>query len=63
MPFSAVAQVDEGLSLEALLTLRVENFLICLVGTQRPTASMIEEQLILFLETLTRNSTSECFLE
>jgi hypothetical protein len=34
MSFSAVAHLDQGLSLEMLPTLKTEKFLICLVGTQ-----------------------------
>jgi hypothetical protein len=61
MLFAAVIHLAEG---EALLALKVEKSLICLVGTRRPTVSTIEEQLILFLETLTRNRASRfCRLE
>jgi hypothetical protein len=42
------------------LMLKVENFLICLVGTRIPTVSMMEWQLILPLETLIRNKASRC---
>jgi hypothetical protein len=52
--FAAVTHLVEGLSLEALLTLKVETSLICLVGTRKPTVSIIEQQLILFLKTLIR---------
>jgi hypothetical protein len=34
MPFAAVAYLAEGLFLSALLTLKVETSLICIVGTQ-----------------------------
>jgi hypothetical protein len=37
----------EGLSLETLLKLKVEKFVICLVGARRPTISIIQ-QLISF---------------
>jgi hypothetical protein len=37
MFFAAVAHLDEGLSLEALLILKVEKSLSGLVGTWRPT--------------------------
>jgi hypothetical protein len=47
MLFAAVTRVVEGLSLETLLTLKVETSFIYLVGTQRPTVSVIERQLIL----------------
>jgi hypothetical protein len=49
MLFAPVAHADEGLSHEALLTLRVEKSLICLLSTQGPTVSITEQQLILFL--------------
>jgi hypothetical protein len=54
MLLAAVVHLDEGQSLETLLTLKVEKSLICLVVTLRPTVSVIEQQLILFLEMLTR---------
>jgi hypothetical protein len=43
MLFAAVNHLVEGLSLETLLTLKVEKPLICLVGTRRPTVSIIEQ--------------------
>jgi hypothetical protein len=58
MVFAAVTHLVEGLSLETLLTLKVEKSLICLVGTRRPTVSIIEQHSILFLKTLIRNKTS-----
>jgi hypothetical protein len=48
----AVTQLVEGLSLEKLLTLKLEEPLICLVGTWWPTVSIIEQQSILFLKVL-----------
>jgi hypothetical protein len=42
MSFAALAHPTEGLRLRALLTLKVEKSLICLVGTRIPTVSMIE---------------------
>jgi hypothetical protein len=39
MSFSAMAHPAEGLYLNALLTQKVENSLICLVGTRIPTFS------------------------
>jgi hypothetical protein len=57
MMFAAVTHLVEGLSLETLLTLKVEKSLICLVRARRPTVSIIE-QLILFLKTLIRNKAS-----
>jgi hypothetical protein len=43
MLFAAVTHLVEGLSHETLLMLNVEKSLICLVGTQRPTVSIIEQ--------------------
>jgi hypothetical protein len=40
--FLAMTHLAEGLFLNALLTLKVENSLICLVGTRIPTVSMME---------------------
>jgi hypothetical protein len=50
MPFSAVAHL-EGLSLETLLTLKVEKFLICFVGTLEANSIHDSRKLILFLKT------------
>jgi hypothetical protein len=58
--FVAMAHLSEGLFLHALLTLKVENSLIFLVGTRIPTVSMMEWQLILPLKTLIRNKASRC---
>jgi hypothetical protein len=55
MLFAAVTHLVQGLSLETLLTLRVEKSLICFAGTQRTTVSIIERQSILFLKTLIGN--------
>jgi hypothetical protein len=41
MLFAAVTNPVERLSLETLVTLNVEKSLICLVGTRRPTVSII----------------------
>jgi hypothetical protein len=46
MLFAAVAHLGEGLSLETLLTLKVESSPVCLVGTRRPAVYIIEQQLI-----------------
>jgi hypothetical protein len=46
MSFATVTHLAEGLCLRALLTLKVENCLICLVGTRIPTVSVMELQLI-----------------
>jgi hypothetical protein len=58
MLFAAVTHLVEGLSLETLLALKVGKFLICLVGTRRPTVSIMEQQSIVFLKTLIRNNAS-----
>jgi hypothetical protein len=58
--FAAMTHLAEGLFLNALLTLKVENSLICLVCTRIPTESMIEWQLVLHLKTLVRNKASRC---
>jgi hypothetical protein len=63
MSFAAMTHLAEGLCLNALLTLKVESSLICLVGTQIPTVSMMEWQLILPLKTLITNKTSRYRLE
>jgi hypothetical protein len=64
MLFAAVTHLVEGLSLETLLTLKVEKSLICLVGTRRTTISITEQQTILFLKALIRNQASRfCRLE
>jgi hypothetical protein len=51
MLLAAVAYLVQGLALEALLKLRAEKFVICLVGIRRPTVSKIEHQFILSLAT------------
>jgi hypothetical protein len=55
---AGVSRHIEEPSLQTLLTLNVENPLISLVGTRRPTESTIEQQTILFLKTLIRNKAS-----
>jgi hypothetical protein len=55
MLFAAVPHHFEGL--ETLLTLKVEKSVICLVSTQTPTVSVLE-QFILFMKILTRNKAS-----
>jgi hypothetical protein len=57
MLFSVEKHLDEGLSHETLLTLKVGSSLICLVGTWRPTVTLTEK-LILSMKTLTRSKTS-----
>jgi hypothetical protein len=62
--FAAVMHLAEWLSLETLLTLKVEKSLICLVGTRRLTVFITEQQSILFLKMLVRNKASRfCRLE
>jgi hypothetical protein len=51
--FAAVSHHAEGLRHVTLLTLQEEKSLICLGGTRRPTIPIIEQDSILFLETLT----------
>jgi hypothetical protein len=60
MSFAAMTHPAEGLCLSALLTLKVENPLIFLVGTRITTVSVMEWQLILPLKTLIRNEASRC---
>jgi hypothetical protein len=57
--FAAVTRLVEGLSLETLLILKVEKSVICLVGTRRPTVSILQQQYIWFLKTLMRNKAWE----
>jgi hypothetical protein len=63
MSFAAMVHLADGTCLNALLTLKVEISLICLVGTLIPTVSMMEWQFILPLKTLKRNKASGCRLE
>jgi hypothetical protein len=64
MLFAAVSHLVEGLSLEALLMLKVEKSLICLVDARRPAVFEIEQQSILFLKMLIRYKSSRfCRLE
>jgi hypothetical protein len=55
MSFAAMTHLAEGLCLNALLKLKVENSPIWLVGTRIPTVFMMEWQFILPLKTLIRN--------
>jgi hypothetical protein len=60
---AVVKHLVEGLSLETLLTLKLEKSLTCLVGTRKLTLS-IKEQPVLLLQTLIRNKVSRfCCLE
>jgi hypothetical protein len=62
--FAAVKHFFEELRFETSFTLQLEKFLICSAGTWRSTVPMIEQQLILFLETLIMNTASgRCRLE
>jgi hypothetical protein len=57
--FAAVAHPVEGLTVEALLKLKVEKSVICLVATRRLTVFITEEQsILLLLKTLIRNKAS-----
>jgi hypothetical protein len=58
--FAEMTHLPEGLFLNALLTLKVENSLSCLVDTRIPTVSMMEWQLILPLKTLIISKASSC---
>jgi hypothetical protein len=60
MSLAAMAHLAEGLCLSALLTLKVENSLICLVGTRIPAVPMMEWQFIFPFKTLIRNKVSRC---
>jgi hypothetical protein len=60
MSLAAMAYLAEELCLNAQLTQKVENSLICLVSTRIATMSMIEWQFILPLKTLIRNKASIC---
>jgi hypothetical protein len=60
MPFAAITHLVEGLSLETFFTLKEEMSLICFEGICKPTVSIMEQELILFLKSLTRNKASRC---
>jgi hypothetical protein len=60
MTLAAMSHLAEGLCFNALLTLKVENSLICLAGTRIPTLSKMEGQFILPLKILIRNKASRC---
>jgi hypothetical protein len=51
-----MTHLAEELFLNALLTLKVENSFICLVGTRILTMSMMEWKLVLPLKALIRNN-------
>jgi hypothetical protein len=51
MSFVALTHLAEGLRIGAMLTLKVENSVICLARTRIPTVSMIKWQFIFPLKT------------
>jgi chromosome condensin MukBEF MukE localization factor len=55
-----MTHLAEGLCFNELLTLKVENSLICLVGTRIATMSKMEGQFILSLKEFIRNKASRC---
>jgi hypothetical protein len=57
--FVAVTDLDEGLRFETLFALKVEKYVICLVGTRTLGVSITEQQLFLPSETLTRKKHRE----
>jgi hypothetical protein len=59
---AAKTHLSEGLTLKLWLTTKVEKSLILLEGIRKLTVSNMEEQLILFLNTLIRKRVSRCFL-
>jgi hypothetical protein len=54
MLFAAVTHLVEGLSLKTLVVLKVEKSIISLVRTRIQTIYITGQQLVLFLEKLTR---------
>jgi hypothetical protein len=64
MLFAALTHLNEVLSLETPLAVNVEKYLMCLVGTRRPTVFIKEQQSIFFLITLIKNKASSlCHLK
>jgi hypothetical protein len=59
---AAETHLAERLTLKLWLTTKVEKSLILLEGIRKLTVSNMEEQLILFLNTLIRKTASRCFL-
>jgi hypothetical protein len=55
-----MTHLAEGLFLNALLTSKVENPLVCLVGTRIPTVSYDGMTINFALKTLIRNKASRC---
>jgi hypothetical protein len=58
---AADTQPADELTFKLWLTTKVEKSLILLVGIRKLTVSNMEEQLILFLNTLIRKRASRCF--
>jgi hypothetical protein len=54
-----VALLVEGIGFDTLLTLKVEEYPIYLVGTRRPTEYIMEKTVDLFFEN-TNNKASRC---
>jgi hypothetical protein len=64
MLFATATHLIEGLSSETLLTIKLERSLIFLVRIRRPTVSITEQQLIVFLKSLIINKASRfCRME
>jgi hypothetical protein len=63
MGFAVVGYLIEGPIIEALITLKIELSVICLVDTWRPAISFIQQQLIWSVNTFTRNYSLRCCLE
>jgi hypothetical protein len=59
---AAETQLAEGITLKLRCTVKVEQFLIDLVGMRRLTVSKTDEQLILPLKILIRKRASRCLL-
>jgi hypothetical protein len=54
----AFTHLNIGLSFDTSLAINVEKYLMCLVGTQRPTVFIQEQQSILFLKPFIKNKAS-----
>jgi hypothetical protein len=59
---AAETHLTDGLTLKLWFTKKVEKSLILLEGTRKLTVSNMEEQQILFINTLIRKIASRCFL-
>jgi hypothetical protein len=62
VPFATMAYLVEVMCLSALLTLKVEMSVICLVGTQIRTLFIMKESLSLPFKTLIINTAQKCRL-